>query len=54
MKSSFAFLVASLAGSAVASPSWRSLFGVEKRQAGRCGTGFGGVCEKNECCSSAG
>ncbi|WZH45937.1 Bifunctional xylanase deacetylase [Fusarium acuminatum] len=54
MKGSFAFLVASLAGSAVASPSWRSLFGVEKRQAGRCGTGFGGVCGKNECCSSAG
>ncbi|CAJ0552204.1 Ff.00g061830.m01.CDS01 [Fusarium sp. VM40] len=54
MKGSLAFLIASLASSAVASPSWRSLFGVEKRQAGRCGTGFGGVCGANECCSSAG
>ncbi|KAM0217679.1 hypothetical protein ACHAQI_001729 [Fusarium lateritium] len=54
MKGSFVFLVASLAGSVVASPSWRSLLGVEKRQAGRCGTGFGGVCGTNECCSSAG
>ncbi|KAF4987462.1 hypothetical protein FGRMN_10365 [Fusarium graminum] len=54
MKGSFVFLGAFLAGSVAASPNWRSLLGVEKRQAGRCGTGFGGVCAQNECCSSAG
>ncbi|CAF3489571.1 unnamed protein product [Fusarium graminearum] len=54
MKGSFASLVALLAVNVVATPSFRNIFGLEKRQAGRCGTGFGGVCATNECCSSAG
>ncbi|KAF0641570.1 hypothetical protein FPSE5266_05810 [Fusarium pseudograminearum] len=54
MKGSFASLVALLAVNVVATPSFRNIFGLEKRQAGRCGTGFGGVCAANECCSSAG
>ncbi|KAG8358191.1 hypothetical protein FVEN_g3920 [Fusarium venenatum] len=54
MKSSFAFVVTFLAVNVLSIPSFRSVFGLEKRQAGRCGTGFGGVCAANECCSSAG
>ncbi|KAL4722979.1 hypothetical protein ACLX1H_010219 [Fusarium chlamydosporum] len=54
MKTSFAFVAAFLAGDVLATPSFRSVFGLEKRQAGRCGTGFGGVCAAGECCSSAG
>ena len=54
MKSQFAFLVAFLASYVLAIPNLRSVLGLEKRQAGRCGTGFGGVCAAGECCSSAG
>ncbi|KAF5987401.1 bifunctional xylanase deacetylase [Fusarium coicis] len=52
---SFTLLIAFLASFAIASP-WPSLFSraLDKRQAGRCGTGFGTVCGANECCSSAG
>ncbi|KAJ4136479.1 hypothetical protein NW768_004092 [Fusarium equiseti] len=54
MKSQFAFIVAFLASYVLAIPNLRSVLGLEKRQAGRCGTGFGGVCAAGECCSSAG
>ncbi|KAG5743918.1 hypothetical protein H9Q70_013376 [Fusarium xylarioides] len=52
---SFTLLIAFLASFSIASP-WPSLFSraLDKRQAGRCGTGFGTVCGQNECCSSAG
>ncbi|KLO98284.1 Uncharacterized protein Y057_13426 [Fusarium fujikuroi] len=52
---SFTLLVAFLASFAIASP-WPSLVSraLDKRQAGRCGTGFGTVCGRSECCSSAG
>ncbi|KAJ4070880.1 hypothetical protein NW756_007031 [Fusarium oxysporum] len=47
--------IASLVGFSIASP-WSTLFSrsLDRRQAGRCGTGFGTVCGRNECCSSAG
>ncbi|EXK46105.1 hypothetical protein FOMG_04320 [Fusarium oxysporum f. sp. melonis 26406] len=48
-------LIAFLVGFSIASP-WSTLFSrsLDRRQAGRCGTGFGTVCGRNECCSSAG
>ncbi|KAK2939597.1 Chitin-binding, type 1 [Fusarium oxysporum f. sp. vasinfectum] len=47
--------IASLVGFSITSP-WSTLFSrsLDRRQAGRCGTGFGTVCGRNECCSSAG
>ncbi|RKK76181.1 hypothetical protein BFJ69_g7067 [Fusarium oxysporum] len=52
---SITLLIAFLVGFSIASP-WSTLFSrsLDRRQAGRCGTGFGTVCGRNECCSSAG